>query len=69
MSTVQQKIQLTEKTRGLVALINGETFHSFHREVIGELLAKTWQEQQEESSTDDICCLGNICRTGQPFMS
>ena len=40
MSTVQQKIQLTDKTWGLVALINGETFHSFHREVIGELLAK-----------------------------
>ena len=40
MSTVQQKIQLREKTWGLVALVNGETFHSFHREVIGELLAK-----------------------------
>ena len=34
------KKQLTEKTWGRVALVNGETFHSFHREEIGELLAK-----------------------------
>ena len=34
------KKQLTEKTWERVALVNGETFNSFHREVIGELLAK-----------------------------
>ena len=40
ISTVQRKKQLTEKTWGLVALVNSETFHSIHRKEIGELLAK-----------------------------
>ena len=27
---------------------------------------KIWQEQQEDNSKGDICCLENICGAGQP---
>ena len=35
---------------------------------MGELLAKTQQEQQEDNSTDDICYLENIFSTEQLFI-
>ena len=48
---------------------NGGTFHSFHQQQeIGELLAKTSQEQQEDNAKDDICYLENICETEQPLL-
>ena len=43
---------------------NGETFRSFHEEEI-----KTWQEQQEANSMDDIFNLENVSRTEQLFIS
>ena len=48
---------------------NGETFYAFHQEEIGELLSKTWQEQQEDHSKDDICYWENICGAERPFIS
>ena len=50
---------------------NGGTFHLFHEEKIGELLAKNTARRvkRELGWTDDICYLENICKTEQPFIS
>ena len=50
---------------------NGETFHSFHEEEIGELLAKkvTLRTAGRLNSTEDICYLENICSTEESFIS
>ena len=33
---------------------------------LGEIVAKTWQEQQEDNLMGDICYLENICGAQQP---
>ena len=48
---------------------NGGTFHSFHEEEKGELLAKNIAAEQPNNSTDDICYFENICRSEQPYIS
>ena len=53
----------------MVVIQNGGTFYSFHKEEIGEPLAKTQHKQQEDNSTDDVYYLENIYRTEQPFIS
>ena len=48
---------------------NGWTFHSFHEKEQPNYWLKTYQEQQEDNSRDDIRYLENICGTEQPFIS
>ena len=70
--TFQQNCQiiewLTEKTWGwgwvvlflFRKLTNGSTFHSFHKEELGELLAKNIARTAKRQLTDNICELENI---------
>ena len=50
---------------------NDETFHSFHEEEIGELLAKkvTLRTARRLNLTEDICYLENICSTESPKLA
>ena len=45
---------------------NGGHFFRSKTEELGEIIVKTWQEQQEDNSKGDICYLENICRAEQP---
>ena len=47
--------------------IMAEHFTRFTRKKWANYWLKTQQEQQEDNSTDDICCLENVCELNKPL--